>query len=189
MMENILVLNRSDIAAGRTVRTNFNRIKLLPEVRLNNPVIDYLITEGGENFYYYLKGLGLADEPNMMVLSSRHSYYYDYNDLKSASTLINLKRLNLMKHLDSFLYTVCNGLSTGSNFIGCFSDWRNQERKDLPSTKYKGCNNFLDSRKEIKIDKDDVSGLLESHWFKVLNMTEIDGLTYFRTGINKKMFN
>jgi uncharacterized protein Smg (DUF494 family) len=46
---------------------------------------------------------------------------------------------------------------------------------------YKKFINFLDSRTEIEIDKKDISRLLESHGFKVIDMTEINGLTYFLT--------
>jgi hypothetical protein len=44
--------------------------------------------------------------------------------------------------------------------------------------------NYLDSKIEIETDKIDVSRLLESHGFKVIDMTEINGLTYFRSQNN-----
>jgi len=43
------------------------------------------------------------------------------------------------------------------------------------------CTNFLDAKIDVEIDSKDFSRLLESHGFKVLDMTEINGLTYFRT--------
>ena len=46
---------------------------------------------------------------------------------------------------------------------------------------YKKIINFLDSRVETEIDKRELSRLLESHGFKVIDMTEINGLTYFIT--------
>jgi hypothetical protein len=45
---------------------------------------------------------------------------------------------------------------------------------------YKGFINFLDARIDVDFDKNDVSKLLESHGLKVIDMTEINGLTYFR---------
>ena len=39
----------------------------------------------------------------------------------------------------------------------------------------------MDSRMENKIDGKEISKLLESLGFKVKNMTEINGLTYFMT--------
>jgi hypothetical protein len=46
---------------------------------------------------------------------------------------------------------------------------------------YKKLINFLDSRIDIEIDSKGISRLLESHGFKIIDMTEINGLTYFRT--------
>jgi hypothetical protein len=189
MMEEILILSKSGIITDRIVRTNFNDTRLSSQESINNPVVDRLISEGGENFFYYLRGLGLADDPNIMVLSSRRNYYYDYRDLKGITTLINLKRLNRVKHLDSFLYTVCNSLSPKSNFIGCFSNWRTTKSIEFPPKRYNGFFKSSDSGTEIEIDENDVSRLLESHWFKVIDMTEFNGLTYFRAQNNKKIFN
>jgi hypothetical protein len=189
MMEAISISDKSGILSELKVRTNLSRMNLLPEENSKNPVISYLIAEGGENFYYFLKELGLADVPNMMILSARHNYYYDKCDLKGVTNLLNLKRLNLMKHLDSFLHTISNASSHGSNFIGCFSDRRSVKIPELPVKRYRGFINSLDCRFEIEFDRNDVSGLLESHCFRVNNMTEINGLIYFSAENRKKIFN
>ena len=49
-----------------------------------NPVYTNLAAEGDENFFHYLNWLGLSNEPNLLVLSSRHHFYYDYDDLKGV---------------------------------------------------------------------------------------------------------
>jgi len=183
-MEDISILQKPRIVTDKKVRTNFNGTKLSHERTITNPVLDNLIAEGGENFFHYLNWLGLVNEPNLLVLSSRHHYFYDCNDLKGVTTLINLKKLNLIKHLDSFLHTVCHVVSPKTNFIGCFSDRKSQKGIGLSSRMYKRFINFLDSRIDIEIDKKDVSRLLESHGLKVIDMTEINGLTYFRTQNN-----
>jgi hypothetical protein len=108
-------------------------------------------------------------------------YYYDYEELREVKTLINLKKINLIKHLDDFLHTLCYGLSPKANFIGCFSDRKTQKGVSLISRLYKKFINFLDSRIEVDIDSKDFSKLLESYGFKIIDMTEINGLTYFRS--------
>ncbi len=157
------------------VMNNFNE-----EAGAGNPVMHELIAEGGENFFNYLEGHGLADEDNMLVLSSKHHFYYDPNELESITTLINVKKLNLIRHLDSFLQSVVHVLSPESNFIGCFSDWKSQGGSGLTSRMYKGFINFIDARIDMDFDRKDVSKLLESHGLRVMDMTEINGLTYFR---------
>ncbi len=159
-------------------------MKVSEEVRkervMEKPVINELIAEGGENFVDYLKCHGLTDEDNMLVLSSKRHYYYDPNELQSVTTLINTKKLNLIKHLDSFLQSVVLVLSHQSTFIGCFSDWKIQKGAGLHSRMYKGLINFLDARTDVEYDRNYVSKLLESHGFRVMDMTVINGLTYFR---------
>jgi hypothetical protein len=181
MMENISVLQKSGIIGDKKVRTNFNETILFPKKTITNPVIENLIAERGENFFLYLNWLGLTDDPNLMVLSSSHHYYYDYDDFKGVTTLINLKKLNRIKHLDSFLYTISHVLSPKTNFIGCFSDRKTQDEIGSPSRMYIKITNFLDSRTDIEINKKDISRRLESHGFEIIDMTDINGLTYFRT--------
>jgi hypothetical protein len=150
------------------------------EVRnIENPVINDLIAEDGENFYNYLECHGLVKEDNMLVLSSKHHYYYDPYELQSITTLINVKRLNFIKHVDSFLQSVGHVLSPESNFIGCFYDFKSKKGSGFTSRMFKGLINFIDARIDVDYDKNDVSRLLESHGFKVVDMTEINGLTYF----------
>jgi hypothetical protein len=180
-MEAISVLQRPVTTADRKVRTNLKQTKVQPETRKNILVPDRLIAEVDENFINYLNWHGLATEDNLLVLSSKLHYYYDYEELKDVTTLINLKKLNLIKHLDDFLHTLCNGLSPKTNFIGCFSDRKTQKGVNIISRLYKKFINILDSKIDVDIDSRDFSRLLESHGFKIIDMTEINGLIYFRT--------
>ena len=180
MMENISSLNVAGVISDKSSMRNSGRTIKVQEKTVTNPVMNDLIAEGGENFFNYLEWHGLTDEDNMLVLSSRHHYYYDPNELQEVTTLINVKKLNLIKHLDTFLNSIVHVLSPESNFIGCFSDWKTQKGTGITSRMYKGFINFIDSKIDIDYDKKDVSKLLESHGFKVIDMTEINGLTYFR---------
>jgi hypothetical protein len=180
-MEAISVLQRPVTTADRKVRTNLKQTKVQPETRKNILVPDKLIAEVDENFINYLNWHGLANEDNLLVLSSKLHYYYDYEELKDVTTLINLKKLNLIKHLDDFLHTLYNGLSPKTNFIGCFYDRKTQKEVNIISRLYKKFINILDSKIDVDIDSRDFSRLLESHGFKIIDMTEINGLTYFRT--------
>ena len=180
-MEAISILQRPVTTADRKVRTNLKQTKVQPETRKNILVPDKLIAEVDENFINYLNWHGLANEDNLLVLSSKLHYYYDYEELKDVTTLINLKKLNLIKHLDDFLHTLYNGLSPKTNFIGCFYDRKTQKEVNIISRLYKKFINILDSKIDVDIDSRDFSRLLESHGFKIIDMTEINGLTYFRT--------
>lgn len=178
----MIVNNSTYNVAGKINEENLmTNLSMTNEVRaFENPVINDLIAEGGENFFNYLECHGLANEDNMLVLSSRHHYYYDPNELQSITTLINVKKLNLIRHLDSFLQSIVHVLKPESNFIGCFSDWKTQKDSGFSSRMFKGLINFLDAKTDVDFDRHEVSKLLESHGLKVIDMTEINGMTYFR---------
>jgi hypothetical protein len=183
-MEDILLLPKSGIITGRKIWINFNGSKLSPEMPGYNYNIDNLITEGGENFINYLRGLGLGKDPNLMVLSSRNNYYYDFNDFRGVSTLISLVKLNRMRHLESFLVTVTRMISPETYFIGCFSDKNTITHPGLLKKNGRLINNYSCSETDLPFCKDDIAKLLVSTGFRICDMTEIKGLTYFVTKTN-----
>ena len=187
-MENTSVFNNNYSMNDNINETNFNGEKISYGRTSFSPAIGNMIAEGGENFFNYLKSHGLTKDPNLMVLSSNHHYYYDYTDLQNVRTLINLKKLNLIKHLDKFLHTLFRILPPNANFIGCFSDSKTQKGIGFPfyqpSRVLNKFINFLDSRTDRNMDKHDVSKLLKTHGFKIVDMTEINGQTYFSTQKN-----
>jgi hypothetical protein len=180
-MEESFTLKKAEVSTGPKVRKNSNRGTISHKKALANNGLNNLFAESDENFISYLKRQGLVDEPNLLVLPSSNHYFYDNSELKGVTTLINLKKLNKINHLDSFLNTVSDVLSPKSNFVGCFYDCDGQKEIGIASRMYKRFINFLDSKTDNEIDKNDVSKLLESSGYKVIDMTVINGLTYFRT--------
>jgi hypothetical protein len=156
----------------------------------NNPVFDNLLAEGGENFYHYINWLGLGKDPNLMILSSIHHYYYDFNDLKGVKTLINLKKLNEINHIDTFLANVLRVLPSKANFVGCFKD--NKIRRGISVPSYQsfkllnGIINMIDSKTDRFMTRKDVIKLLESHDFGIIDMTEISNITFFCAESHRK---
>jgi hypothetical protein len=161
-----------------TSRPKIKEGKTTPIKNRRSPETD-LEDEVDENFKNYLSWHGLSDEDNLLILSSKLHYYYDYEELKEVTTLISLKKLNLVKHLDEFLTTLYTGLSPKANFIGCFADVKSE--KSMATRIYKRLINFLDAKIDTELNSRDISRRFESHGFKVVDMTEINGLTYFRT--------
>jgi len=155
-----------------------------------NPVHDNLVQEGCGTFLEYLKWLGLAYEPDMLTLSARHHFFYDQNDMKGVKVLVNLKKLNTIKHLDSFLHILYRVLPPQANFIGCFKETKNHRRNGAhllnTSLLYKKFIDFLDHKTDRIMVKSNVEELLESHGFKVVDMTEMNGMIYFNTLTQRK---
>jgi hypothetical protein len=138
-----------------------------------------LTAEGGKNFFHYLKSFNLFKEPELLILSPNIHFYYDENDLKGIKTFILLKKLNLLKEPDTFLHTVSQILPAEVNFVGCFSDSKALEGNGFLSEITTRVTNFLDFKTVHIMDRKDVSELLNKHGFKIIDMSEINGLTFF----------
>ena len=156
-----------------------------------SPVIINMLSGGSENFLHYLKELGLTKSKNLMVLSSGHRYYYDETDLRSVRTVLNLEKLNLIRHLDRFLNALVRILPPDSNFIGCFAESIDSTEKNgtdsgLSSGIVKRIRNLFFHAPERHMDKDKVSDLFENYGFRILDMKEINGITYFHSQNVKK---
>jgi hypothetical protein len=162
---------------------------------------ELMTLEGHEDFYEYLKGLGISKDRNAIFLSSVRHYYYDAEEMKSVKTIINLKELNQIKQVKSFLHSIHHTLPQKSNFIGCFVDNKKVNGFELRNNVSSSHNhisfddiensvtssnpflNMLYSLMDLKTNKflsaRSVSVMLEDYGFKVLDMKEINGLTYF----------
>jgi hypothetical protein len=137
----------------------------------------------------------------MVVLSARHHYYYDAEEMKNVRSVINVKELNLIKKLNGFLHNIFQLLPQKSFFIGCFVDNSKSSNYELrisnSSLKNKANSDavengilskipflnmlysLMDSKTNSYLSKTSVAQLLNEHGFKGLDITELNGLTYF----------
>jgi hypothetical protein len=192
-METISVLKSNRVSSNKTFGIHDDRGKKAQERTDFDPAFDCLIAEGNVTFFQYLKSLNLSKESDMLVLPSDHHYYYDEQELKSVRILINLKKLNLIKHLDMFLNTLVQILPPNANFIGCFSDCKTLKETNFPfyrSSRFFGrFINFLDSKTDHIMNKNEVLILLERNGFKTIDMKEMNGLTYFHSKMSDNLYN
>jgi hypothetical protein len=183
MKENISVLKSIGVGSDKTHRTNFRERKISHLRTGFDPFIVTLIAEIGVTFFRYLISLGLSRETNLIVLSSKDHYSYDEKDLKNVRILINLKKLNLIKHLDMFLDSLVRILPPNTNFIGYFSEKNTMKGNGFRFNRvlrvFNRLNNFLDSNTDHIMNKNEVTELLERNGFKTIDMKEMNGLTYF----------
>ena len=162
---------------------------------------EILTSEGNESFKHYIEWLGLYRDPKLVVLSSIHHYYYDAEEMKSVKTVVNLKELNQIKEIDSFLNSISQILPSKCYFIGCFVDnkkqngfvLRNSSSDYQTKKKSEEINNGIVSKipflnmlysiMDLKTSKylsaKNVTILLKKNGFKLMDMTELEGLTYF----------
>jgi hypothetical protein len=121
---------------------------------LFDPAIFNLITGVGLSFFRFLRSRGISAGENLVVLSSKDHYSCNREELKNVRILVNLRKLNLIKHLDIFLGALVRILPPNTSFIGYFSD-------------------------ETPVSRHEVMDLLWKNGFKTIAMKEINGHTYF----------
>ncbi len=180
-MENTLVLGNSVILKD-FVKSKFREKVIVPEISSLNPILENIRLEAGTDLIQYLHFLQLEKETSLMALSSIHHYYYESDELKSVKTLVNLKKLNNIKRLGSFLQTVVRILPQEAVFIGYFkNDTGNRSVFSFYQTTmfFSGLVNYFDSKTDRSLTKDDVSRLLEVNRLKVIDISDINGMTYF----------
>lgn len=137
-------------------------------------------TEEGKNFFRYLKTFNLAKDPDLLILPPNNHYYFDENELKNVRTLVNLKNLNQIKYLNSFLNTLIHILPEDANFLGYFSYNRFTFTGDGLFTGLSiRINKFLDLKTDHNMDKKGFSDRLQKFGFRIIDMTEMNGLVYF----------
>lgn len=183
-MESTSVTNNVNNTAESIAEVTSAKDNFTGNINRMNPAVANLIARVGSDLYQYLKSNSFPEESGFLVISPNQHYYYDEEDLKNIRSLLNLNKLNNIKHLDRFLHNLFRVLPAGANFVGCFHDSKklignNKYLFYQPSMLLNKFRNFLDSRTDHYINRDEVFGLLKLNGFKVLNMTEINGVTYF----------
>jgi hypothetical protein len=181
------------------------------DMEVANEAFDKLITEGGESFYNYVDSRGLSKDSNLIVLSASHHYYYDNDEMNNAKTVINLKELNTIKEIKGLLYSHLHFLPKSCNFVGCFVNNRKIERYTLRKyttgeEKIRNSDNvelgivsrfrfinmlysLLDSKTNNYLSEKSVEVMLGVHGFKVIDMKEANGLTFFHSRKVENTFN
>jgi len=195
--------SKRDLLNDQSIDKGIYRGGLRVEVNESNPVLEKLAAEGCENFFSYFELLGLANDPNLIVLPSTHHYYYDAEDMKEVKTVVNMKHLNHIRDIKDFLHSIYHILSHQSFFLGIFIDRKHQNgffsNSVLNQSQIEGkvdpvengiesripflnmMYNIMDSKTNRYMSKHAVTLLLGDAGFKVLDMTELNGLTYFCT--------
>lgn len=168
-----------------------------PALTERNTAAEKLATGEFRIMNNYLDLLGLSNDADMIVLSPTNHYYYDHEDLEQIKTVLNLKLLNHIKDVREFLVTVNQMLPYKSHFIGGFIDKRTQTDPFFNRMAVRGAvdpvengifsripllnmlYDFMDSRTNRSMTKNSVSLLLEDAGMKIVDITELNGLTCF----------
>ena len=186
---------RPDLTYNKNIRPKSGNYEFSPFLVKNNPGLELLAVKGNEDLINYLEWLNLADDPNLVVLSSLHHYYYDAEEMKNVRTLVNLISVNELREAKGFLHSIYSILTPKSNFIGHFLDIKHHnsfsfKKKNADDeavengilSKIPFINtlyNIMDSKTNRNYSKNDAFLLLEDNGFKVPDITELNRISYF----------
>ncbi|RPI76099.1 MAG: hypothetical protein EHM47_00690 [Ignavibacteriales bacterium] len=99
-MDTTNMVSNAEKIANRRIGGNLGLLSNPADLSGAEIAVDNLIAEGGESFYNYVDWIGLIKDPDLIVLSAVHHYYFDNEDMKNINTVINLKQLNIIKNID-----------------------------------------------------------------------------------------
>lgn len=160
-------------------------------------VFDNLVEEGCEHFFPYLDCIGLAKAQDIVFLSSSRHFFYEEDELKDVRTVVNLKPLNNIKNIRNLLHSIYILLPQKSNLVGCFvnnkkqnlfsdhkpvAQWNSDSYENTIESRIPILNrmfSFMDLKTNRYMSPRMVTSMLEDSGLRVVDMTEINGLTYF----------
>jgi hypothetical protein len=200
-MKSSLEIREKDTIKNQIISIYNNQDNATVDLNKIDCLNEILTSEGNESFKNYIEWLGLSLDPKLLVLSSIHHYYYDAEEMKNISTVVNLKELNQIKEIDNFFKLISQILPPKCYLIGCFvdnkkhngfvlryssSDYQSKKRSVEINNGIVSKIPFLNrifSIMDLKTSKylsgKDVSILLKKSGFKLIDMTELEELTYF----------
>lgn len=180
------------IKSGRGASASMSKLQLL---------LAELTAEVRQDLISYLDGMGLINDPSMLVIPSTRHYFYEAEDMKGVKTVVNLKPLNHVREIRDFLRKLAEMLPGDCTFVGCFTDNKSQngfsdKYGNLPrhlSHKAEAYENgiesripfinrmysFIDMKTNRYLTARTVYMLLEESNLQLVTMTEKNGLTYF----------
>ncbi|HPJ60840.1 MAG TPA: hypothetical protein PLQ06_13995 [Bacteroidales bacterium] len=199
-MRNKITIDGPDVVNSQVIRTPEPKTVPLPGVAEKRPASDIIAAEGSDDFAHYVEWLGFSKDPDMLVLSSTHHYYYDAGEMKNIKTVVNLIELNQIKDLPDFISSMFGLLPSKSFFIASFADKRKKKSSQSgmpPATVtlkesedigngissgipfIKSLFSLLDSKINRKLTAAEVTQILSDNGFRILDMTELNGKNYF----------
>lgn len=126
------------------------------------------------NIYTYLRQNKLLKK---VLFLSRFHYYYNQDEIKNINTIVLLKKLNEIKNLDNTIYNIFVISKRNITISGSFIDSKNSE-----INKYKLFqlfSEFIGEKVNRKLSLNKVKSYFAAYNFKMINTTQINGITYF----------
>jgi hypothetical protein len=159
-----------------------------------------LLDEAGLDVVNYLESFDLLKNQSFILLSSVRHYLYGPEELKNVKVLINLKLINPTKQINYCLKTMNRVLPKKGIFVGCFlsyESYRNKIIQQKPNVfghmvriisfipLITWLQYIMNPKRMHCLTIANMSKKLEKNGFKLIDVKEINGVSYF---VSKKAF-
>ena len=134
------------------------------------------------NIHNYLNTHNLLKDKHVLFISSKHFYFYNNEEMKYVNTIVFLKKLNEIEYLYDTIRNLHSILNENTVFCGKFIDNKRINILFMFSkyTKlFDVLSDILYKKYNRPLSLNNVDYCLKKYKFKILNTTEIDGVTYF----------
>jgi hypothetical protein len=165
-------------------------------------VLSSIKEEGGKNFFEFFNEIGVFQLKNILVLSSQHHFFFDYEKVQASELIINFNLANKIHGLQEFVGNLNRMMPMGKYYVGCFNDQISEYKSFLESKPnfilranfsansfihkvvpsiplFKHLYYFSTNGQTKRIAKRDVEKLFKLFGFKMITTTTADGKTFF----------
>lgn len=117
---------------------------------------------------------------NRLLFVSKKFYYYNEQDLKNIKTVIFIQKFNDIKHLDDMIENLYKILKNYNIICGRFVDSR-ADKVNLPTYQklFNMFSDFLSIKPNKSLSSKQLTAYFNAYNFKIVDMTEINNITYF----------
>jgi len=132
------------------------------------------------NIYDYV--YTFVKREDILFLSENHFYFYNKKELKNIKAVVLLKPLNEIEKLDNTIHDLYSMLNKNTILCGKFID---NKHNDIFTNFFQYTKilevfvDFVDKKITRLLSLTYVTSCLGAYNFKILNTTEINGITYF----------
>ena len=200
-MENKAAIQQTEVSEFQRLTQTSQTVRSIPWIDEAEDVLQILRKEGGDNLFNYVEWLRLLDRTDLIVLSSRHHYFYNNEEMENVRTVVNLKLLNQVRNLELLIDTIYKLIKPAAFFVGSFAEEGNRYNGKVNisfgvngnTSKEEAIEhgiisripilnhiyNFFDSRTNRYMTRQEVITIFSLHGFDIVDMTEMNGLVYF----------
>jgi hypothetical protein len=146
----------------------------------NDEPLALIKDEAGLNVYNYFEEIGVFQLKNIVVLSSKHHFFFDYDKVHNSDLVVNLTSANKITDFKLFVSNLGKMLKDGNYYIGCI-ECAGTSKKEISASSnvffHKVAHFLMAAQGHLTIDK--IGKTFRSKGFRMVAKQSFGEKTYF----------